>query len=186
MNLERLRETLNYNPETGVFTWKKRPLSDFKNLTSMCTWNARYAGKVAGYLQPAKGWPYWGIKLAGKNLTAHRVAWFMYYGEMPDVIDHIDGNGLNNRIANLRNTNSQGNQRNMRQRSGRQLPMGVFASGQRFYAQIQVDKKRISLGGYDDLQSAIKARQSAMEKYGFLPSHGLPAPAIRAMKGDLK
>ena len=43
-----LRERLDYNPETGVFIWRARPLEHFQNAALCGTWNTRYAGKSSG------------------------------------------------------------------------------------------------------------------------------------------
>lgn len=42
------------------------------------------------------------ITYKGSTYALHRVAYFMYHGHCPPVIDHIDGDTFNNRIANLR------------------------------------------------------------------------------------
>ena len=40
---ELLKTLLDYNPDTGVFTWKERPLSMFKTEMAGKTWNKRFA-----------------------------------------------------------------------------------------------------------------------------------------------
>ncbi len=47
---------------------------------------------------------YWAIKFKNRNVSVHRIIWQLFYGQIPDgfVIDHLDGDPLNNNIANLR------------------------------------------------------------------------------------
>ena len=44
----------------------------------------------------------------------HRVIWLIVYGVWAEEIDHEDGNGLNNKLANLKCVSRIENQRNKR------------------------------------------------------------------------
>lgn len=57
---------------------------------------------------------YYKTTYKGNQVLLHRLAWFLYYKEQPpDVIDHKDGDGLNNRIDNLREATTSTNQMNI-------------------------------------------------------------------------
>ena len=47
-----------------------------------------------------------------KEYPLHRIVFFMHYGYVPKIIDHINGNPLDNNIKNLRDANAQTNQYN--------------------------------------------------------------------------
>lgn len=120
MSLEnKIKEYFNYDKETGFLHWNKRPLSDFQSNRIGNTWNTRYAGKRVGGISQSKkdNTSYFKttVSVGGElfNLTAHRIVWFLNYGEWPNgLIDHVDGNGLNNRLDNLRDVTSTNNGRN--------------------------------------------------------------------------
>lgn len=94
---------VNYDPETGVISWRERELSDFascKNPNAIwASWNAKCAGKPVtrkdsnGYIR---------ISFKRKELAAHRVAFFIIHGYCPATIDHINGNRCDNAAINLR------------------------------------------------------------------------------------
>jgi hypothetical protein len=100
VSVEKLREYLNYDPDTGVFTWIKK---SSKNVM---------AGSIAGTVKTIRANKdglsirYRYIKLENEYPAA-RVAWAMHYGEWPNCrVRFIDGDTLNLKIDNLVLSNS--------------------------------------------------------------------------------
>jgi len=67
------------------------------------------AGSIAGS-KTSRG--YLRLTIGYKEYPIHKVVFFIHHGYCPDVIDHINGNPLDNRIENLRESNPQTNQYN--------------------------------------------------------------------------
>ena len=88
---ERLKELLNYNPDTGIFTW-------------LVTRNAYGGGVRPGSIAGDKdSHGYWRIGIDGTRYPLHRLAWLYVRGAMPENhIDHINGDKADNRLCNLR------------------------------------------------------------------------------------
>jgi hypothetical protein len=132
-----IRDILNYDPETGKFTWKKKISSKV------------VIGRVAG-TNVQNG--YSGISIYNKRYYSHRLAWLHFYGLFPDgLIDHIDGDKQNNSIANLRSATPSENSQNTRMRCDNTVGMkGVSYStvtpGRPFRAYVCRDGKRLWLG----------------------------------------
>jgi hypothetical protein len=82
--------------------------------------------------------------------------------------DHRDGDGLNNRRSNLRPATKAENGRNRRLHSNNTSGYrGVSRSRQRWFAQIKVDGRKVSLGMYADPVDAARAYdQAAREHFG--------------------
>ena len=141
---ENLREILDYNRDTGVFTWRIAP-------------RGHCAGAVAGCLD-SHG--YVVIRVAGANRKAHRLAWLHTHGELPDgQVDHINGKRSDNRLANLRVVTGQENQHNRRtaQTNGTSGFLGASLQRGRWRAQIKVDGKKIHIGSFDTAEEAHQA-----------------------------
>ena len=78
-------------------------------------------------------------------------------------VDHINGNGLDNRKRNMRNCTQNSNQHN----SHKDTIKGVtwHKQHQKWYAQIVFNKKHIFLGLYEDKIKAAQAYNIAAKKY---------------------
>ena len=166
-DIEFVRECLDYDPDTGIFTWRERPLAHFSSPHGQLITNARDAGKAAGSKHEAGRQGeriYWGIRIAGVFYPAHRLAWLLVYGIDPGQyeIDHIDGDGLNNRITNLRLATRGENSSNSRRRSSVLSGVkGVQANGSGFMARITKDGETHYLGTFRTPEEATEARRKA-------------------------
>lgn len=115
---------------------------------------------VSGYLQ---------VGFLGVDIKVHRIIWALVHGYWPElIIDHKDGNRLNNRIENLRETNFNGNLRNMRIPSHNTSGIkgvGFCKQTKKWTCSIHVNNKKIWLGRYDTKEEAAKVYEEASKKY---------------------
>ena len=176
---ETLRKLLSYDPDTGLLTWKRRPIEMFATKNAFKSWNTRYCGNLAfgsidgrGYRQGA---------IFSKYCLGHRVAYAVYYGVWPvGDIDHINGDRADNRIANLRDVTRSENQRNSKipsnNTSGR-IGVSWHSNTRKWLASIGVgERKQKHLGIFTNIEDAIAARAAAEVEYGYHPNHGRPQP----------
>jgi hypothetical protein len=170
---ELVSKLVDYNPITGILTWKVRDLSSSKSLNSWSAWNSKFAGKEA-ICCVSEGYKVGAITKV--KVKAHRVAWCIHHGYWPKgQIDHINGNGLDNRIENLRDVNNSENQRNSRIRSvNTSGHMGVHyekRSG-KWMAYIGNEGELLTIGYYSNKDDAIKARVDMEVFLGYHDNHG--------------
>lgn len=158
---KRLKEILNYDPETGIFIWIKA-LSNRKQI-----------GDIAGCVN-GKGYIVIGINR--KDYRSHRLAWLYMTGEWPkDEVDHKNHDKSDNRWQNLRAATHLENGRNQKMCTNNTSGVtGVywFERIKKWRAYIYVDRKNKYLGFFDDFFEAICVRKSAELKYGFHENHG--------------
>lgn len=172
---EYLEECFQYDEVNGLLVWKKRPESHFASKLSADAFNCCLAGSVAGSIKNDGNNSYYRLSLDGKKQYVHRLIWIMNFDYEPDKIDHIDGNGLNNCISNLRDVTNQVNCKNKRLSKANSSGIhGVRWNKQcrKWHARIKVDYKYKHLGLFVDFFDACCARKSAEHKYEFSKRHG--------------
>lgn len=164
IDYEALKKLLIYEQDTGIFKWLISPSYAVK------------AGDMAGYVSCHRGKRYIKIRYKGSNYFAHRLAWLYVYGKSPDnVIDHIDGNGTNNKINNLRSVTIFENCKNLKKYSNNSSGVtGVswHKKSGKWSAQIRIKGRDIYLGLFDSIPEAAMARKNADLHYQFHMNHG--------------
>lgn len=153
-NQDYLVSRLLYDPETGVLRWKTRPEAHFKSYRACAAWNGHFAGKIAG--NTISG--YTTIRIDNKLYKAHRVIWKMVTGADPDVIDHKDNEGTNNKWENLRSGSQESNGHNRRKwKTSWSGLKGVYLYNGRISSQIRHKGELYRLGYFDTKELAHEA-----------------------------
>lgn len=179
-----LRQLLGYEPDTGRLVWKPRPVLMFAKPVGgthgflsqeqrAAIWNGRFAGKQAFTSRFSGGYLHGAIN--SKTFMAHRVIWKWAHGVDPEVIDHINGDKSDNRLANLRSVPTALNAKNMpRLCNNTSGVTGVHLCNftGRWRAEIVVDGRNIRIGRFIDFADAVAARRTAERKHGFHSNHG--------------
>lgn len=155
ISLQGVEQYLLYDCKTGLLTWRVRK-------------GARAAvGSVAGHLNRIGRVE---IRVNGRTMQAHRIAWYLYHGIDPgqNGIDHINCNPSDNRIVNLRLADHAQNSWNRPKRKGTSSSLkGVSWHGQtgKWQSEIRHRGATIYLGYFDDEASAHKAYACAALRY---------------------
>lgn len=166
---EYLRECLSYDPETGSLTWKTRPRKHFTTSRGWSVFNTRYPGKSAGVIQERdKGHFYVRVGIDQRLYNAHRIIWALVHGIDPDdlKVDHKDGNGTNNRLANLRiATLSQNNMNRKGQIPGQLKGVWFHKRRKKWVGELCPNGTKIYLGLFDTEIAAHAAYRQAADKH---------------------
>lgn len=152
---KRVKELLDYDPETGLLTWKvDRGRQDAGSIAG-CSYNAY---KVVG--------------IDGKVYKQHRIIWLLIYGYFPEHdIDHISKDKHDNRLCNLREATRSCNLRNAT--LARNSSTGVkgvcnLSKSGRYKAQIvSAMQKNCTLYTGSDLVEAVAHRLAAEQCLGY-------------------
>lgn len=140
------REIFDYDPATGVLSWKDGRVINRKH--------------QRGYIL---------VHMNGRGYLAHRIIWLMVRGEWPEaLIDHINGVPSDNRTINLRAATIAQNAANRRAQKSRSLPLkGITKSRNRWRAGIRMNGTYRFLGTFDSPEEAHAAYAAkAREVFG--------------------
>jgi len=151
IDAETLRSLLDYDPATGVFTWRVATSYRIK------------IGDNAGWGN-SEGYQY--ITILKRKYGAHRLAWVYVYGDWPLphlCVDHINNIRTDNRICNLRLATYSQNNVNRPNHKG-DMPRGVHRYNNKFVAKIKIKGKTTRLGSYVTAEEAHAAYCEAAQK----------------------
>lgn len=170
LTAQRLRELLYYDPETGSWTWRLKVHGTTK------------PGDLAG----CAARNYWVIGINRRIYLAHRLAWLYMTGVWPRLhVDHIDGDGQNNRWSNLRDVDRCINLQNRRaadtdSRSGK---LGVHKGSASWIAEIGFFGQRHYIGTYETSEDAHAAYLAAKRELHVTAPLADNAPAAPSKLG---
>ena len=157
---DKVQELFEYR--NGALFWKKSP----NNLIKI--------GQKAGTAINNAGYNIVGI--SGKTYRLHRIIFLYHQGYLPNKIDHIDCNRLNNKVENLRPATNEENSRNTKlSKKNKSGVKGVHWASHVNKWLVQVRRGNTSkyLGVYKDLELAelvaIEARDKFHKEYA---NHG--------------
>lgn len=152
LTAERLRALLDYDPETGAFTWRERR-------------GRATAGKPAGFVRKDG---YVVIRVDGVSHTGHRLAWLYVHGEWPEQdTDHFNGTRCDNRIANLRDVSRAINIQNQRKATATNKTgvFGAHVERGHFRSHIRINGRQVRLGSFATAAEANAAYVEAKRKH---------------------
>lgn len=152
LNAFQARQVLDYDPQTGRLTWKRRP--------SNCVKIGDEAGgpTSTGYRQ---------VGVFGNIYLVHRIAYLIMVGHWPfQYIDHANGERDDNRWVNIRACSHAHNMANCKTYKSNSLGLkGVVRHRNRFMARIKLNGKMQYLGLFDTPEEAhgvfVKAHREA-------------------------
>ena len=157
---ERLKVLFDYDKLTGVF--------DRLVVSRPC--NRKHLGKTKGHIRDnGNGNSYYKINVDGKSYYSHRLAWLFSYGYMPSMIDHIDGDGTNNSIINLREADYGINSKNKKMHKNNTTG---FVGVHRTAGKYKVDIQGKLYGYFCDLELAGLVASEVYADSDFHKNHG--------------
>lgn len=149
-----------FNYDNGKLLWKKT------------TSNRAKVGSEAGSIQ---GRGYLAVGVNGTRYPVHKLIYLFHHGHMPEVVDHIDGNRLNNKIENLRGcTKAQNNMNTGSRKHNTSGCKNVFwvKSLSKWRVKVTAGKKQKYFGVYDDKELAeLIAIEARNKHHGQFASH---------------
>ena len=108
------------------------------------------------------------ININKQKYYAHQIIFLMFHGYIPQIVDHIDCDSLNNKIENLRHATKAENAYNSKIRKDNTSGVKGLVWNKRAklrMARIYVQKKSINLGYFKDFEEAKMCIENARNAY---------------------
>ncbi len=154
--LKKIMKHFRYDRENGQLIW----------IDHWCRCKNKFLGNVAGSIDRSAHCVYRRVKLMDKSYRIHKLIWLIEKNQWTDHIDHINGNGLDNRIINLRSVNHRQNHQNKKcHRNGHVLGTHRRKDTGRWQSQIYIEGVIHRLGQYDTAKEAHNAYLKALKDF---------------------
>lgn len=127
--------------------------------------NKRKIGEEVGHMTFSE---YLRTKVDYEQIFVHKIIFLMHHGYMPQIVDHIDGNTLNNKIENLRAANLSQNQHNRdicKKNTSGFKNVSWCKRTKKWQVIITCEYKKRAFGRYEDIELADLVAQEARDKY---------------------
>jgi hypothetical protein len=184
-DLDLMRRLFRYDPESGLIYACDRLPSDFEDSGEgssfiskegrAAKYNKNYSGRLSfnrrvrqrrstcDYMYGSAS--YRGVQ---KGLFAHRVGFFLYHGYypvFPNSIDHINRDGCDNRLLNLREVTAREQSFNTglsKSNTSGFKGVSFLRDRGKWRASANIGGRKVNLGTFVDINDAIAARKAAM------------------------
>lgn len=158
LSREQVLDLFKVDLETGRLFWRHPPYN-----------HPRLEGSEAGGARANRSKSYWVIKIGRIAFKRARLIFLVAHGRWPEpCVDHINGNSVDDRLANLREATVTENAWNHKHRArSANLPMGVrrLNGSGRYQARISVNKHQIHLGAFDTPEEAHSVYLNKRKEY---------------------
>ena len=139
-----LKELFDYNPDTGILLNRR--------LSKPAGWIVKGGNSTKAHRV---------VKIQGIAFTAQRIIWMWVHGEDPGamLVDHIDQDGLNNKLENLRLATRKQNRENSKPNKNNSSGYkGVYRMGKKWQARLMTGANRSrSIGVFETPEAAAEA-----------------------------
>lgn len=147
------RQLFNYDEHSGQLIW-------------VYDWSWGRSHNEAGTIKKHGRRRYRVVGFNGRKYLAHQLIWFWITASWAPMVDHIDGNGLNNAQRNLRQATPRANAENRHTASRRSRTglLGIYPHKNQFRAEIIVAGRKHRLGTFPSKEQAHQAYVEAKRR----------------------
>lgn len=172
LTAKRVRALFDLDADVGLLVWRERDQTEFKRRGEWLYWNRQHAHQIAGTVHKDG---YRVVSVDGKPYKAAILVWAHHTGHWPEgIVDHGNGDRLDDRPSNLEDVTHAVNMKNKATyKNNRSGVVGVYWIEKLGKWQAVIGSGGLKhLGYFVKKDDAIAARKAAEVAHGFHINHG--------------